>query len=224
MRGAIVSRMAVGIVGGTGPLGAGLGLRLAVAGTRVVIGSRDAARATEVVNGHLDSWPGRNLPVTGAENRGAAGCDVVVIATPWEAVVQTVTPLTDELAGTVVISVGNALMKQGREFVAINPPRGSVAAMLQSTLPRSRVVAACHHLPASSLLDLEAPLDSDVLVCSDFPDATDVAVELLQTIDGIRALVAGSLVQATSIEALTAVLVNLNVRYKTHATIKIGGL
>jgi 8-hydroxy-5-deazaflavin:NADPH oxidoreductase len=215
---------AVGIVGGTGPLGAGLGLRLAVAGIPVLIGSRDAARATEVVNGHLDAWPGRNLEVTGGENLEAARCEVVVIATPWEAVVQTVIPLAEELAGRVVMSVGNALMKQGREFVAITPPRGSVAAMLQSTLPKSRIVAACHHLPASGLLDLDSPVDADVLVCSDFPDATDVGVELLQSIEGIRAFAAGSLVQATAIEALTATLVNLNIRYKTHATIKIGGL
>jgi NADPH-dependent F420 reductase len=214
----------VGIVGGTGPLGAGLGLRLAAAGTPVVIGSRDPARATEVVNGHLGSWPGRNLQVTGAGNLEAARCEVVVIATPWEAAAQTVIPLADELAGRVVVSVGNALMKQGREFVAIAPPRGSVAAMLQSTLPRSRIVAACHHLPASGLLDLVAPLDADVLVCSDDPDANGEAVELLERIDGLRAFIAGSLAQATAIEALTATLVNLNIRYKTHSTLKIGGL
>ena len=190
----------------------------------MLIGSRDAERATEVVNGYLDSWRDRDLKMSGVENAEAAACDLVVVATPWEAVVPTVIPLADVLAGRVVISVGNALMKQGREFVPVTPPRGSVAALLQSTLPRSEVVAAGHHLPASTLLDFSSPIDSDVLVCSDHPGASATAVELLQSIEGIRALIAGSLAQAPAIEALTAVLVNLNIRHKTHSTLKIGGV
>jgi 8-hydroxy-5-deazaflavin:NADPH oxidoreductase len=96
--------------------------------------------------------------------------------------------------------------------------------MLQSVLPKSRVVAACHHLPASELLDLGRELDSDVLVCSDDLGASDETIAILQAMEGIRAFSAVSLAQVASIEALTAVLVNLNVRYKTHATLKIGGL
>src|SRR5271155_3699279 len=130
--------MFVGIVGGTGPLGAGLALRLAAAGSSVVVGSRDAERAAEVVDGLLAPWADRGLDVKGAENLEAARCDVVVIATPWEGAVSTVVPIADELAGRLVISVGNALIRHGREFQAIIPPRGSVAALLQATLPRSK--------------------------------------------------------------------------------------
>jgi NADPH-dependent F420 reductase len=214
----------VGIVGGTGPLGVGLGLRLAAAGSPVLIGSRDAARAAEVVADSLAPWHDRSLDLSGVANHVAAKCDVVVIATPWEGAVHTVKPLSEDLAGKLVISVGNALVKEGHEFQAVVPPRGSVATLLQATLPGSFVVAACHHLPARELKDLDADLDSDVLVCSDYTDAADAAVELISSIEGLRPLLAGSLASAAAIEAFTAVLVTLNIRYKAHTTLKIGGL
>lgn len=214
----------VGIVGGTGPLGAGLGLRLAAAGTPVVIGSRDSARAKEVTSDLLSSWPDRSLDIRGADNAEAARCETVVISTPWEAALPTVTPLADDLADRVVISVGTALMKKGREFLAITPPRGSVTALLQWALPRSQVVGACHHLPAGPLMDLAAELDSDVLVCSDHPEAADKTIGILSVIDGLRPLYAGSLAAAATIEAFTAILVTLNIRNKAQTTLKIGGL
>ena len=214
----------VGILGGTGPLGSGLALRLAQAGTAAVIGSRDAERAAEKVANLLAPWSGRDLDVSGADNESAAGCDIVVVATPWEAALETVEPLASRLSGRLVMSVGNALMKVGREFQAVAPPRGSVALMLQSALPKSRLVAACHHLPARELLDLDGDLDSDVLVCSDDPDAAATAVRALEVIEGLRPLYAGSLAAAATVEAFTAVLVSLNVRYKAHTTLKIGGL
>jgi hypothetical protein len=216
--------MVVGIIGGTGPLGAGLGLRLAAAGTPVVIGSRDEARATEVVGGILTKWSGRDLGLSGSSNDEAAKCDIVVVATPWEGAVSTVTPMAGALSGKMVISVGNALVKQGREFQAIVPPRGSVAALLQATLPKSAVVGACHHLPASVLADLDAHLDSDVLVCADDAAAGEEAIELLTAIHGLRAFYAGSLASAAAVEAFTAVLVTLNIRYKAHTTLKIAGI
>src|SRR5580692_518727 len=185
--------MSVGIIGGTGPLGAGLGLRLAAAGKQVVIGSRDETRAREVTADLLSPWADLNLDIRGADNSEAAGCEVVVVATPWEAALPTVTPLSELIGGRLVISVGNALMKKGREFLAITPPRGSVTALLQSALPSARVVGACHHLPAHALNDLDAGLDSDVLVCSDHLDAADETIALLSAIDGLRAFYAGSL-------------------------------
>lgn len=214
----------VGIVGGTGPLGAGLALRLAAAGTHVVIGSRDSTRAEEVTGDLLGPWLDRNLDIRGTDNAEAARCEAVVVCTPWEAALATVSPLTDELAGKVVISVGNALMKKGREFLAITPPRGSVTALLQSALPQSRVVGACHHLPAHVLMDLGAVLDSDVLVCSDDAEAANETIRLLSVVDGLRPLYAGSLAAAQTVEAFTAILVTLNIRNKAQTTLKIGGL
>jgi 8-hydroxy-5-deazaflavin:NADPH oxidoreductase len=224
IRDAKVLPVRVGIVGGTGPLGAGLGLRLAAAGSSVVIGSREEVRAEAVVAGLLSEPRASELDLRGAHNLEAAGCEMVVVATPWEGAVATVEGLADELAGRTVVSVGNALVKHKRELQAVAPPRGSVASLVQAALPKSRVSAACHHLPAPVLMDLDAKLDSDVLVCSDYPDATEATIAMLSTIEGLRPLNAGSLAQAGAIEAFTAVLVTLNIRYKAHSTLKIGGV
>ncbi len=202
----------------------GLGLRLAAAGTPVVIGSRDPKRAEDVVTEALAPWKDRGLDLAGEVNEVAARSDIVVVATPWEAAVQTVRPLADILAGKLVLSVGNALVKEGRELQAVGPPRGSVAALLQAVLPEANVVAGCHHLPARELKDLDADLDSDVLVCSDHREAAGTAMELISSIDGLRPLFAGSLASAAAIEAFTAVLVTLNMQYKAHTTLKIAGL
>jgi hypothetical protein len=215
--------MHVGILGGTGPLGRGLGLRLAAAGASVTIGSRDEARATDVVAALHDAWP-RDLAIAGATNEDTADCDIVVVATPWEALVSTVTPLAGRLDGKVVISVANALVRQGREMLALVPPRGSMAGAVQAALPGALVAAAGHHLPASELEDLDATLGADVLVCSDHPIATAAAVALVDSIEGLRPLEAGSLAQAAAIEAFTAVLITVNIRYKVHSSLGLTGI
>jgi hypothetical protein len=103
------------------------------------------------------------------DNDAAADCDIVVIATPWDSAATTAQEYGEKLNGKVVISMANALVRVGREFQPLVPPRGSVAAHVQAAVPRCRVVAAFHHLPASELGHLESPIDSDVLICSDDP-------------------------------------------------------
>ena len=216
--------MHVGILGGTGPLGRGLALRLAAAGTTVTIGSRDRQRADAVVTELLAAWPDRRVPVAGADNATAADADVVVLATPWEAAIATVGDLETVLHGKVVVSVANALVREGRDMLAVGPPRGSVAAGVQGRLPGTLVAAAGHHLPAPVLVDLDRPVVADVLVCSDHAEATAQAMALLGSIPGLRPLDAGGLGQAAAIEAFTAVLVSLNIRYKAHSTLGLVGL
>jgi NADPH-dependent F420 reductase len=215
--------MNVGILGGTGPLGRGLGLRLAAAGASVTIGSRDEARAGQVVAALHDTWP-RRLALTGAANEDTAACDIVVVATPWDGVLSTLAPLAVRLEGKVVVSIVNALVKQGREMYALVPPRGSMAGAVQAALPGASVAAAGHHLPASELEDLDKTLLADVLVCSDHAEASAATMALFASIDGLRPLDAGSLAQAAPIEAFTAVLVTLNIRYKAHSTLGLTGL
>jgi NADPH-dependent F420 reductase len=215
--------MHVGILGGTGPLGRGLALRLAAAGTSVTIGSRDDARAADVVASLLEAWP-RDLAIAGASNEATAGCDVVVVATPWDALIGTVTPLAARLEGKVVVSVANALVKQGREMLALVPPRGSMAGAVQAALPGALVAAAGHHLPASELENLDATLGADVLVCSDHSAATAATMALFDSIEGLRPLEAGSLAQAAAIEAFTAVLITVNIRYKVHSSLGLTGI
>ncbi len=216
--------MHVGILGGTGPAGRGVAVRLAEAGVRVTIGSRDAGRAAGVVSEVRARWPGLALEISGAQNAGAAEADVIVAATPWDSAVATVRALRDPLAGKVVVSMVNALAKEGREMLALLPPRGSMAAALQAALPKSLVAAAFHHLPASEMEDLESGLEADVLVCSDHPEATAATVGLVECMRGLRPLDAGSLSQASAIEAFTAVCITLNVRYKAHSTLRMAGI
>jgi hypothetical protein len=148
----------------------------------------------------------------------------VVLATPWDSAATTATEYEDQLAGKVVISMANALVRVGHEFQPLLPPRGSVAAHVQAAVPRCRVVAAFHHLPAKELGHLGSPIDSDVLICSDDADATAKTAAIVSQIPGCRPLDAGELSNATAIEAFTAVLLQLNIRYKTRVAPKLTGI
>ncbi len=189
-------------------------------GFETVVGSRSKYRAMEAVDGLLAQWAGRELLISAGDNAEAAKADLVVIATPWDGATQTAQGVEKELRGKVVISMANALTRIGKEFQPLVPPRGSVAASVQAVLPRSFVAAAFHHVPAKELGDLEHPIESDVLICSDFPEATTTASDLVAKIPNMRALDCGELSLATPIESFTAVLLQLNVRYKTRVALK----
>ena len=216
--------MRIGILGGTGPAGRGLGLRMAVAGHEVVLGSRDRSRAEGIAKELRGRVPGASLELSGRDNEGAAQAELVLVATPWDSAVPTVAPLRDRLAGKVVVSMAVALLKQGREMQPLQVARGSVAAALQVALPEARVSAAFHHLPASELEDLDSGLEADVLVCSDDSEATQATVNLVSSMPGLRPIDAGSLAQAGAIEAFTAVCVTINIRHKVHSSVRMAGI
>jgi NADPH-dependent F420 reductase len=195
-----------------------------VAGTPVTLGSRHPERAASVAADLVAAWPDLDLAVDGAGNEAAADTDMVVMATPWEAAVSTVGAVQESLEGKVVVCVANALIREGHDMLALIPPRGSVAASVQAHLPDSQVAAAGHHLPAPVLGDLRRTLVADVLVCSDHRRATEATMALVGQIAGLRPLDAGGLAQAAAIEAFTAVLVGLNIRYKAHSTLGLSGL
>lgn len=216
--------MSVGVLGGTGPLGSALAARLSAAGDHVVLGSRDAVRAEASAGELRRRWPGVLGTLRAGPNEEAASCDEVVIATPWDAAVATASAHSASLAGKLVVSVGNALGRFGREVVPLLPGRGSVAQSLQAALPASRVAGAFHHLPASRLGDPGDPLGLDVLICADTEDALAEAARLVERIPGLRALEAGSLALAGAIESFTAVLVALNVRHKAQSSVAVEGI
>ena len=216
--------MRIGILGGTGPAGTALGARLASVGYDVVIGSRSKYRALEACDAVKAKWPDLDLSLHAGDNHAASECDVVVLATPWDGAATTAQEHIDLLAGKVVISMANALVRVGHEFQPLLPPRGSVAAHVQAAVPECRVVAAFHHLPATELGHLGDPIDSDVLICSDDAEATALVMEITSKIPGCRPLDAGELSNATAIEAFTAVLLQLNVRYKTRVAPKLTGI
>ena len=214
----------VGVLGGTGPAGTALAARLSSIGYNVVIGSRSSERAEEKAKEIRDAWTALNLSLRGGSNEEAATCDIVVVATPWDSAATTVREHSVALHGKVLISMANALVRVGHEFQPLVPPRGSVAAHVQVAAPDSYVVAAFHHLPAKELGHLGDPIDSDVLICSDHKAAIETVSEMVRRIPGCRPLDSGELSNATAIEAFTAVLLQLNVRYKTRAALKINGI
>jgi NADPH-dependent F420 reductase len=201
-----------------------LALRLAVAGVDVVMGSRSAERAADVCDELRAKWPEADYEITPGDNAAAAEADIVVVATPWDAAASTAGSVAASLDGKVVVSMANALARVGKEFEPLVPPRGSVAAHVQSALPKSFVAAALHHVPARSLGDLNTTLEGDVLVCSDHPEALKVTVGLVRRLPGLRPLIAGSLSNAAPIEAFTAVLLELNTRYRAHTALRIIGV
>jgi hypothetical protein len=211
----------IGILGGTGPAGRGVGLRLACAGYDVVLGSRDAERANETASTLSSRGEGH---VTGGTNEQAAACDIVVVATPWDSAVATVTALKAQLADKVVISMVNALTREGRELLPLYPPRGSMAAQISHAAPQAHVVGAFHHLPAAQMEDLDSGLDADVVIFGDSDAARTTVAELVDAMPGLTAIVAGSLSLASAVEAFTAVCISINIRHKAHSYVKLAGL
>ncbi|MDA2956675.1 MAG: NADPH-dependent F420 reductase [Actinomycetota bacterium] len=216
--------MRIGILGGTGPAGTALAARLASIGYSVVIGSRSKYKAMEARDEQIGRFPQLAGLLDVGDNAAAAECDLVVIATPWDSAATTAQEYAAALSGKIVISMANALVRVGGEFQPLLPPRGSVAAHVQAAVPECRVVAAFHHLPAKELGHLGEPIDSDVLICGDDSEALSTVASIVSKIPGCRPLDAGELSNATAIEAFTAVLLQLNVRYKTRVAPKLTGI
>lgn len=216
--------MRIGIIGGSGPAGSGLAARLASVGYETVIGSRSKYRAMESRDEIVGRYPQIEDLLVYGDNMAAADCDLVVIATPWDSAATMAQDHGAYLRGKIVVSMANALVRVGKEFQPLVPPRGSVAAHVQAAVPASRVVAAFHHLPATELGHITEPIDSDVLICGDDSKAVATVSEIVAKIPGCRPLDAGELSNATAIEAFTAVLLQLNIRYKTRVAPKLTGI
>ena len=204
--------MRVAVVGGTGSFGQAVALRLVEAGADVVVGSRDAGRADEAA---------RAVGATGATNADAVrGADLVVLAVKAEAAVDTARELREAIGRTPVLSVASEL-SFGPDGVKPAQAASSVAQRTQDELD-APVVAGLHSLAAATLSD--APPDEDALVCGDDADAKRLALELAEQLVSGRAIDAGPLASARALEGMTAVIVNVNKRYKAHAGIRITGL
>ncbi|HKE13326.1 MAG TPA: NADPH-dependent F420 reductase [Kofleriaceae bacterium] len=213
--------LAIALVGGTGKEGHGLAVRWARAGHRIVLGSRDRARARHRAD-ELSAAHG--LRIAGDEQVEAVrGADVVVIAVPYRAHAEVLTALRGQVGGRVVIDVTVPLRPPCVREVFI-PPAGSAALEARELLgARARVAAALHHISADHLADPGRDIDSDALVCADDADARAVALRLVSEL-GLRALDAGPLANAIALEALTPVLLHLNHRYRITAGVRITGL
>jgi NADPH-dependent F420 reductase len=202
----------VAVVGGTGDFGLALAQRLSAAGEDVVIGSRDAERAVA---------KGAEVGVAGASNEDAVrGADIVVLAVKSDAALPTAESLADAIGDTPVLSVASEL-RFTKEGVFPTENGLSIAERTQSVL-RAPVCAGLQSLAAASLARGKA--DGDALVCGDDSGAKERALELAAKVVSGRALDAGPLASARALEGMTAVIVNLNKRYKGHAGVRVVGL
>ncbi|GAA0275747.1 NADPH-dependent F420 reductase [Streptomyces polychromogenes] len=211
-----VSGLVVGVLGGTGDQGRGLAYRLALAGQKVIIGSRAADRA-ETAAREL------GLGVEGADNATCARrSDIVIIAVPWEGHAKTLEALREDLAGKLVVDCVNPLGFDKQGAYALKVEEGSAAQQAAALLPDSRVTAAFHHLSAVLLQDTSVEeIDTDVMVLGESRADTDLVQALAGRIPGMRGVFAGRLRGAHQVEAMVANLISVNRRYKAHAGLRL---
>ena len=212
--------MRIGILGGTGPQGRGLGRRFATAGHEVLLGSRDAGRAQQAAADLADAGN-----VSGVANADAARADLVVVAVPYEGHADLLASLVTELEGTLVVDCVNPLGFDKQGPFPLEVADGSAAQEAQRILTGSTVVAAFHHVSAVLLDDPAVThIPGDVLVLGEDREACARVIDLVPAIPGARGVYAGRLRLAHTVESLTANLIAVNRRYKTHAGVTVTGL
>jgi 8-hydroxy-5-deazaflavin:NADPH oxidoreductase len=221
------STRSIAILGGTGPAGVGLALRWARAGETIIIGSRDAQRAQKVA-ATIQQKAGPAANVSGMENSAAcAAADLLVLTVPFESqadLLKQLKPVISEGSILVDATVPLAASVGGRASRTLGVWQGSAAQQAAELVPKGVSVVAAFHNVSADLLNGDAPLDCDVIVCSDDPDASQLVRALAAKIPGVRAIDGGKLENSRIVEQITALLVGLNIRHKGHAGIRITGL
>ena len=216
-------RMTIALLGGAGKEGSGLALRWANAGHRIVIGSRDRARAAEAAEA-INAKLGRDA-ASGTDNLSAAQAgELVVLAVPYSAQIATVEAVRHALAGKILIDVTVPLVPPKVARVQLPESDSAVVAVQTLLGDTTRVVSAFQNISAHHLVHLDAQIDCDVLVCADDKAAGETIVALAREI-GLGAFYAGALANSVVAEALTSVLIALNQRYKVPAAgIRLTGI
>jgi 8-hydroxy-5-deazaflavin:NADPH oxidoreductase len=222
------AKQTVAVIGGTGALGFGLALRWAIAGVRVVIGSRDAARAAEAAEKVLERAGGGD--VRGLQNEGAAGgASTVVLSVPFRVQSENLTNLRSALQPQTTLvdaTVPLAAAIGGWATRSLGVWQGSAAQQAEEMSPRGvTVVSAFHTVSAAALSDPERELDEDVLLAGDDRKVKDGVAELVRRIPGLRPVDCGDLEMARILEQLTPLLISVNKRHKIrHSGVKLTGL
>ena len=215
--------MKLSFIGGTGPEGKGLAYRFALAGHELVIGSRSRERGEAAAREVAERVP--NATVRGADNADAAREGTVVVLTvPFAAQADTLPALREALDGKIVVSTAVPLSFEGGKPSMLPVAEGSAAEQAQALLPGARVVGAFQNLGAAKLWEGDGSLDQDVIVCGDDADAKREVTALAEQIRGVRVVDGGPLASSRYVEGITALLVNINRRYKTLAGVRIIGV
>lgn len=215
-------RSTIAIIGGTGAEGGGVALRLATAGHRVLIGSRDAAKA-KVAAAELSAASG--VEIAGDGNRAVAeAAEIVILTVPYAAQKRTVEEIRDVIAGKILVDATAPLVPPRVNRVQL-PQGGSAVAAIQALLGEEvRVVSAFQNVSAEKLRRLGQPVDCDVLVCADDAPARQAVIDLIAAM-GMRGIDGGPICNSAAAEALTSLLIWVNRKYKiAGAGIRITGI
>jgi hypothetical protein len=212
------------VLGGTGPEGHGLALRLAAAGVPVAIGSRDPMRAAATADAIRKAVP--TADVTAGENIAtASAADAVVVAVPFTGLPPLLERAAPALAKKLVLDViVPVTLHDGRFDLATLPGAASTAELIQRAVPTARVASAFQTLSAKSLLDLNTPLDADVVVCTDDDSVRTEVMALVGRMPNLRPIDGGSLANTRYVESAAALLLNLNKRHRARTSLRITGL
>ena len=217
----------VSIIGASGALGFGLAVRLARAGCAVTVGSRDAERAEQTAIRVRDTIPD-SLAAGLANEEAAARNEVVMLCVPFRNQSETLRNLREVLRpGQLVVdcSVPLAAAVGGRATRLVGVWQGSAAQQAQEMVPEGvTVLSALHTVSAALLRDLDHDLDEDVLLCGDKRADKRRIAAVIDSIDGLRCVDGGRLEMARVVEGMTALMISINARHKTHAGVKITGL
>jgi NADPH-dependent F420 reductase len=225
----------IAILGGTGPAGMGLALRWARAGEAVIIGSRDARRAQEAadsinekIEAQVINQDRAQAGISGMENSAAcAAAEILVLTVPFEGQAALLKQLKPAIrSGSILIdaTVPLAASVGGRASRTLGVWQGSAAQQAAELVPKGVRVAAAFHNLSAELLNGDADIDCDVMVCSDDAEALLLTRDLAAKIPGVRAIDGGKLENARILEQITALLIGLNIRHKGHSGIRITGL
>jgi 8-hydroxy-5-deazaflavin:NADPH oxidoreductase len=217
----------IAVLGGTGPEGFGLALRWAQAGETVIIGSRDAKRAQDAAE-KIKQRVGATAKISGDENTAAcATADLLVLTIPFEghaALLKQLKPAIRPGGIMIDATVPLAASVGGRATRTLGVWQGSAAQETAELVPKGISVVAAFQNVGAELLNADGPVDCDVIVCSDDPNASQIVRHLATKIPGVRALDGGKLENARILEQITALLIGLNIRHKGHSGVRITGL
>ena len=217
--------MKIAILGGTGPQGKGLALRFARAGVDVIIGSRDSQRAMDIAQQLNQQIAGAKGQISGGDNLQAidSAGEMVILAVPYRAHNNTLEAIKPALAGKILIDIVVPLAEGDPKAVQM-PIEGSATEAAQAILGAEiPVVGALHNVSAATLNKLDQPINCDILVCGNSLEAKNSVIELLQHLS-VTAYNVGPAVNARCVEAITPMLIRLNISKKvpfSHAGIKI---
>ena len=218
---------AIAVLGGTGPEGFGLALRWARSGETVIVGSRNAERAREAAT-KIQAAVGKDAKVSGEDNNSAcATADLLVLTIPFEghaALLKQIKPAIRPGSIVVDATVPLAASVGGRATRTLGVWQGSAAQQAAELVPQGVSVVAAFHNTSADILNGDAPVDCDVVVCSDDAVAARTVRTLAAKIPGVRAIDGGKLENARILEQITALLIGLNIRHKGHSGIRITGL